>query len=215
MKVFLLLAVCVLSLHNGKGAPRTAVYKFVRCNPEDDDANCVTQQTQEMEWSPDLPGKLPASAAQNLEAEPVEDESPAWEQEEMKEEQEEYEDEPQVGEEKEEEEEEEEEEYDDWELEDDEEEEEKMEKPVLEEEGESPLILPSEESSGGYEGSAGEDLFVRDMPVEIGSGESWTEKELYKVGDVSPLRRLFPSRPLAGEAKPEERDLKQDHILPL
>uniref|UniRef100_A0A672F9J5 Uncharacterized protein n=1 Tax=Salarias fasciatus TaxID=181472 RepID=A0A672F9J5_SALFA len=48
------------------GAPRTAVYKFVRCNPEDDDANCVTQQTQEMEWSPDLPGKLPASAAQNL-----------------------------------------------------------------------------------------------------------------------------------------------------
>uniref|UniRef100_A0A8C9ZK67 Uncharacterized protein n=1 Tax=Sander lucioperca TaxID=283035 RepID=A0A8C9ZK67_SANLU len=43
------------------GAPRTAVYKFVRCNPKGDQANCVTQQSQEMAWSPDLPAKLPAS----------------------------------------------------------------------------------------------------------------------------------------------------------
>uniref|UniRef100_A0A3P8SBT5 Uncharacterized protein n=1 Tax=Amphiprion percula TaxID=161767 RepID=A0A3P8SBT5_AMPPE len=48
------------------GAPRTAVYKFVRCNPEGSQANCVTQQTPEMTWSPDLPAKLPASAAQKL-----------------------------------------------------------------------------------------------------------------------------------------------------
>uniref|UniRef100_A0A3Q1BXY5 Uncharacterized protein n=1 Tax=Amphiprion ocellaris TaxID=80972 RepID=A0A3Q1BXY5_AMPOC len=45
------------------GAPRTAVYKFVRCNPEGGQANCVTQQTPEMTWSPDLPAKLPASRA--------------------------------------------------------------------------------------------------------------------------------------------------------
>uniref|UniRef100_A0A3P8P521 Uncharacterized protein n=1 Tax=Astatotilapia calliptera TaxID=8154 RepID=A0A3P8P521_ASTCA len=44
-------------------APRTAVYKFMRCNPDGDQANCVTQQSPEMEWSPDLPSKLPASAA--------------------------------------------------------------------------------------------------------------------------------------------------------
>ncbi|XP_018522202.1 serglycin [Lates calcarifer] len=75
MKLILLLAVACLALHNGKGAPRTAVYKFVRCNPEGGKANCVTQQSAEMEWSPDLPAKLPASTAQYLEAEPVEDEN--------------------------------------------------------------------------------------------------------------------------------------------
>uniref|UniRef100_A0A8C4ER00 Uncharacterized protein n=1 Tax=Dicentrarchus labrax TaxID=13489 RepID=A0A8C4ER00_DICLA len=48
------------------GAPRTAVYNFVRCNPEGDKANCVTQQSPEMAWSPDLPAKLPASTAQYL-----------------------------------------------------------------------------------------------------------------------------------------------------
>uniref|UniRef100_A0A3Q0R8T4 Uncharacterized protein n=1 Tax=Amphilophus citrinellus TaxID=61819 RepID=A0A3Q0R8T4_AMPCI len=48
------------------GAPRTAVYKFVKCSPDGDQANCVTQQSPEMEWSPDLPSKLPASAAQDL-----------------------------------------------------------------------------------------------------------------------------------------------------
>ncbi|GLD49032.1 uncharacterized protein AKAME5_002737700 [Lates japonicus] len=70
MKLILLLAVSCLALHNGKGAPRTAVYKFVRCNPEGGKANCVTQQSAEMAWSPDLPAKLPASTAQYLEAEP-------------------------------------------------------------------------------------------------------------------------------------------------
>lgn len=48
------------------GAPRTAVYKFVRCNPVGDQANCVTHQGPEMAWNPDLPAKLPASAAQYL-----------------------------------------------------------------------------------------------------------------------------------------------------
>ncbi|XP_047436030.1 serglycin [Mugil cephalus] len=74
MKLILLLAVSCLALHNGTGAPRTAVYKFVRCNPEGDQSNCVTQQSQEMPWSPDLPSKLPASAADSLGAEPVEEE---------------------------------------------------------------------------------------------------------------------------------------------
>uniref|UniRef100_A0A3Q2QWK2 Uncharacterized protein n=1 Tax=Fundulus heteroclitus TaxID=8078 RepID=A0A3Q2QWK2_FUNHE len=48
------------------GAPMTAVYKFLRCNPEGGKANCVTQQTPEMPWSPDLPSKLPASDILNL-----------------------------------------------------------------------------------------------------------------------------------------------------
>ncbi|XP_056237269.1 serglycin [Seriola aureovittata] len=86
MKLILLLVISCLALHNGKGAPRTAVYKFVRCNPKGDQANCVTQQSPEMAWNPDLPGKLPASAAQYLEAEPVEDESPQREEEDEEEE---------------------------------------------------------------------------------------------------------------------------------
>lgn len=73
-------------------------------------------------------------------------------------------------------------------------------------------MIPSEESSGGYEGSAGEDLF---MPVESGSGDSWTEKELYKDGGLRSLRRLFPSRPLGEEAKNKEQDLEQEQILQL
>ncbi|XP_069030422.1 serglycin isoform X2 [Embiotoca jacksoni] len=84
MKLILLLVVACLALHRGKGAPRTAVYKFVRCNPEGDQANCVTQQSTEMPWSPDLPAKLPASAAQYLEADPEEDESPLRGEEEEK-----------------------------------------------------------------------------------------------------------------------------------
>ncbi|XP_040898848.1 serglycin [Toxotes jaculatrix] len=82
MKVVLLLVISCLALHNGKGAPSSAVYKFVRCNPEGDQANCVTQQGPEMAWSPDLPAKLPASEAKYLEAKPVEDESPQREEEE-------------------------------------------------------------------------------------------------------------------------------------
>ncbi|XP_051236504.1 serglycin [Dicentrarchus labrax] len=85
MKLILLLVTACLALHNGKGAPRTAVYNFVRCNPEGDKANCVTQQSPEMAWSPDLPAKLPASTAQYLEAEPVEDESPMRDEEEEEE----------------------------------------------------------------------------------------------------------------------------------
>uniref|UniRef100_A0A3P8W8R4 Uncharacterized protein n=1 Tax=Cynoglossus semilaevis TaxID=244447 RepID=A0A3P8W8R4_CYNSE len=48
------------------GAPRDAVYKFLKCNPTGDRTNCVTHQSPEMEWSPELPGKLPASTAQNM-----------------------------------------------------------------------------------------------------------------------------------------------------
>ncbi|CAG05688.1 unnamed protein product [Tetraodon nigroviridis] len=66
MKLILLVVVCCLALHNGKGAPRNARYMFVRCSPDGDQANCVTQQTPEMTWSPDLPAKLPASTAQFL-----------------------------------------------------------------------------------------------------------------------------------------------------
>ena len=76
MKVILLLVVSCFALHNGNGAPTTAVYKFVACNPKDGQANCVTYQSAEMEWTPDLPAKLPASAARHLEATPVEDEHP-------------------------------------------------------------------------------------------------------------------------------------------
>ncbi|XP_070759577.1 serglycin [Enoplosus armatus] len=85
MKLILFFVICCLALHNGKGAPRTAVYKFVRCNPEGNQANCLTQQSPEMAWSPDLPAKLPASTAQYLEAEPVEEESPLTEEEEEEE----------------------------------------------------------------------------------------------------------------------------------
>ncbi|XP_063316456.1 serglycin isoform X2 [Pelmatolapia mariae] len=80
MKLILLLIISCLALHSTKGAPRTAVYKFVRCNPDGDQANCVTQQSPEMEWSPDLPSKLPASTVEYLEAEPVEDENSPMEE---------------------------------------------------------------------------------------------------------------------------------------
>uniref|UniRef100_A0A3Q2WXM2 Chemokine interleukin-8-like domain-containing protein n=1 Tax=Haplochromis burtoni TaxID=8153 RepID=A0A3Q2WXM2_HAPBU len=84
MKLILLLLISCLALHSTKGKSTikstlclffffflpglmsTAVYKFMRCNPDGDQANCVTQQSPEMEWSPDLPSKLPASAAEYL-----------------------------------------------------------------------------------------------------------------------------------------------------
>ncbi|XP_012775070.1 serglycin isoform X1 [Maylandia zebra] len=91
MKLILLLLISCLALHSTKGAPRTAVYKFMRCNPDGDQANCVTQQSPEMEWNPDLPSKLPASAAEYLEAEPVEDENSPMEEDD--EEEQEYEEE--------------------------------------------------------------------------------------------------------------------------
>uniref|UniRef100_A0A1A8H8D6 Serglycin n=1 Tax=Nothobranchius korthausae TaxID=1143690 RepID=A0A1A8H8D6_9TELE len=86
MKVFLLLFVTCISLHNGKGAPTTAKYQFVRCSPEGGQANCVTYQSSDIPWSPDLPKKLPASVGRTLDATPVEDESPLREEEENKEE---------------------------------------------------------------------------------------------------------------------------------
>ncbi|XP_037103030.1 serglycin [Syngnathus acus] len=64
---------CLIGLH-AEGAPRTAVYKFVRCRPEGDLTNCVTQQSPQMEWSPDLPTKLPPSSAEYLDAQPVDEE---------------------------------------------------------------------------------------------------------------------------------------------
>ncbi|XP_077420013.1 serglycin [Vanacampus margaritifer] len=66
-------ACCLLALH-AEGAPKTAVYKFVKCRPEGERANCVTQQSPPMEWSPDLPTKLPASSAQYLDGLPLEEE---------------------------------------------------------------------------------------------------------------------------------------------
>uniref|UniRef100_A0A3P9PIJ8 Uncharacterized protein n=1 Tax=Poecilia reticulata TaxID=8081 RepID=A0A3P9PIJ8_POERE len=47
-------------------ALHTAVYKFLRCNPAGGQANCVTQQSAEMPWSPELPSKLPAADADSL-----------------------------------------------------------------------------------------------------------------------------------------------------
>lgn len=81
MKLILFFVISCLAVHNGQGAPRTAVYKFVKCNPEGDQANCVTQQSPKMAWSPDLPAKLPASTARYLEAEPEEAESPPKDEE--------------------------------------------------------------------------------------------------------------------------------------
>ncbi|XP_051920389.1 serglycin [Hippocampus zosterae] len=68
-----LAACCLIALH-AEGAPRTAVYKFVKCRPEGNHANCVTQRSPQMEWSPDLPTKLPPSSAHYLDAQPVEQE---------------------------------------------------------------------------------------------------------------------------------------------
>lgn len=187
MKLILALVICCLALHNGKGAPTTAVYKFVRCNPEGDQANCVTQKSTEMAWSPDLPAKLPAATAQYLEAEPEEDggESPTWEEEEGVDEMEE--------------------EYDEGA--------EEGESPITGEEGESPV--ETEEGSGGYEGSGAEGSFLADWAFAPGSGESGIEKDakLYKDEKPSGMRRLFPSRPVFGEAKPAEQELREDHLL--
>ncbi|XP_077448822.1 uncharacterized protein LOC144068288 [Stigmatopora argus] len=70
----LFIAACCLVVLHAHGAPRTAVYNFVKCQPQDNNPNCVTQQSPPMEWSPDLPNKLPPSSASFLDAQPVEDE---------------------------------------------------------------------------------------------------------------------------------------------
>lgn len=76
MKLILFVVISCLALHNGKGAPSTATYKFVKCNPEGDQTNCVTFQSPRMALTPDLPAKLPASTAQYLKTKPVEEEGP-------------------------------------------------------------------------------------------------------------------------------------------
>ncbi|XP_057710209.1 serglycin [Corythoichthys intestinalis] len=70
-----IMACCLVALH-AEGAPTTAVYNFVRCQPRGNNANCVTQQSPQMEWSPDLPIKLPPSTVPFLDAQPVEGEVP-------------------------------------------------------------------------------------------------------------------------------------------
>ncbi|XP_054626754.1 serglycin [Dunckerocampus dactyliophorus] len=60
-------------LQNVQGVPRTAAYKFVKCRPDGDRANCVAHQSPEMEWTPELPTKLPASSAQYLDSQPVDE----------------------------------------------------------------------------------------------------------------------------------------------
>ncbi|KAM4592284.1 serglycin [Odontesthes bonariensis] len=186
MKLILLLLISCLALHNGKGAPRTAVYKFVRCNPEGDQANCVTQQSPEMPWSSDLPSKLPASTAQYLEVESVEDESPQREEGDEVYEQEEMEEE---------------------------------ETPIKSEDGESPGMFLSEEGSGSYEGSAVDGPYYADWATpaesETGSGEHLEKIALRKDENVRSMRKLFPSIPLIGEAKPTQQDLEEDHLLKL
>ncbi|XP_053275359.1 serglycin [Pleuronectes platessa] len=174
MKVFLLLIVSCLAVHNGEGAPRSYVYKFLKCNPDGNQANCVTQETPVRPWREDLPDKLPSSTAQYLEAVPVEDERPPREEGEG-------------------------------------------ELPVIS--GESPQ---PEEGSAGYEGSASEWPFVADRAFasaesETGSGESWTKSDmdLYKGGDKRSMRWLLPSRSVVGEAKPDEQELRDDHLLQL
>ncbi|XP_072236491.1 serglycin [Leuresthes tenuis] len=186
MKRILLLLISCLALHNGKGAPTTAVYKFVRCNPVGDQANCVTLQSPPMPWSSDLPSKLPASAAQYIEVESVEDESPlidegdeVYEQEEMEEE----------------------------------------ETPIKSEDGESPGMFLSDEGSGSYEGSAVDGPYYADWASpaesETGSGEHLEEFAPRKDENESSMRKLFPSSPFTGEAKPTQQDLEEDHLLKL
>lgn len=186
MKLILFFVISCLALHNGNGAPRTAVYKFVKCNPEGNQANCVTHRGPEMSFTPDLPNKLPAADAQYLEAEPEVGESPPSE-EDVELEMEEEEDEPMTSEE--------------------------GESPVWIDDGsgsfegsatEDMLMadLPfgaaeSDTGSGESWAEKGEDLYK----VRAGA-----------VGAVRGMRRLFP---LVGEAKPAEQELREDHLLQL
>ncbi|KAM9409569.1 uncharacterized protein KZ484_001747 [Pholidichthys leucotaenia] len=222
MKLILVLFISCLVLHNGLGAPMTAVYKFLKCNPANGLANCVIHQSPEMELNQDLPSKLPASSAQYLDAKPVEDESQSMDGDEEEEEEdplmeEEEEEDPLMEEEEEEEDPLMEEEEDDYIEENDEEEyepyvEEKT--PVFSEDKESPLLFPWEEGSGGDEGSAAEGPYMADRAFidETGSGEFWTKMN---TDDVSSLKRLFSSRRHIGEPKPTKEDLKEDHLLQL
>ncbi|KAM4602655.1 serglycin [Polymixia lowei] len=74
LKIILSLAILCFALHNGLGAPTRGRYMFVRCNPTSKDANCLTHRSPKMELTPDLPTRLPASAAEYIETEPMEEE---------------------------------------------------------------------------------------------------------------------------------------------
>ncbi|KAF3832526.1 hypothetical protein F7725_026191 [Dissostichus mawsoni] len=74
MKLILFFVISCLALHNGNGAPRTAVYKFVKCNPEGDQANCVTQRGPEIEAEPEEGESPPSEEDVELEMEEEEDE---------------------------------------------------------------------------------------------------------------------------------------------
>ncbi|XP_071401245.1 serglycin [Centroberyx affinis] len=84
MKLIFSLVVACLALNNGMGAP-TGRYMFVRCNPSGDQPNCVTHQSPVMALDPDLPSRLPASAAQYMEEEaaPEEEEGPMGDERKM------------------------------------------------------------------------------------------------------------------------------------
>ncbi|KAM9860898.1 serglycin [Aulostomus maculatus] len=70
MKFILFFIVCNYAIINAHGAPATASYKFVRCLPDGNQANCQTQKSPDIQWTPDLPVRLPASTAESLGAEP-------------------------------------------------------------------------------------------------------------------------------------------------
>uniref|UniRef100_A0A668ATT0 Uncharacterized protein n=1 Tax=Myripristis murdjan TaxID=586833 RepID=A0A668ATT0_9TELE len=44
----------------------TGRYMYVRCNPNGDQSNCITHRGPQMELNPDLPSRLPASAAEYM-----------------------------------------------------------------------------------------------------------------------------------------------------
>ncbi|KAM9816648.1 serglycin [Neosynchiropus ocellatus] len=77
MKLLLASVLLIVVLHSGTGAPRKARYNYVKCNPDGDQANCVTYQSAEINWTPELPSKLPAFTVEYLEANAVEGESRA------------------------------------------------------------------------------------------------------------------------------------------
>ncbi|XP_029901697.1 serglycin [Myripristis murdjan] len=73
MKLILSLSVFCLALNNGMGLP-TGRYMYVRCNPNGDQSNCITHRGPQMELNPDLPSRLPASAAEYIDGQPLEGE---------------------------------------------------------------------------------------------------------------------------------------------
>lgn len=160
------------------------MYKFVKCNPEGDQANCVTQQTPEMPWSPDLPAKLPASDAQYLEAEPVEGESPPMEEDEG----EEAKEDAMMGEE--------------------------GESPYFYPVEEGSGIYEGSAAEDLYEDLyVADNATPAEAETGSGESWMVPEAELYKVGRGQAMRRLFPSFSLADEAKPAEKELKADNLI--